>query len=313
MVLSAEAQKFDKNGDGILTGSEVTEYTNSASDVTGLQSSQGNPKSGTTTSTEVTRLNYQSAKDLLQKSIDALEVNVKFSKDDINAFMALFEAEQNKRIAKTVTTTGSTTTPGTGDKPVDVTSGSSRVTEYPSFFNPSEFAQDFIWTKVNFENEDTLGGKALSVLADTRAAVESFQLMGVSDKDMRNAAKKIAMGKKTLDSYKAELQNIAKKEYPQFAQRFTDDPELTTYDIASPIIGMLSKTWQVDAKSIKKDNPIVMSYMNYAGADGKGQQPSFYDLLLKAKQDPQYQYTQQANEDAVSAATELARAFQTGL
>lgn len=314
MALTPEEAVFDDNPkDGKLSPEEKAKYLTAAGASGIPQGGTGNPTARTTTSTEVTRLNYQSAKDLLQKSIDALQVNVKFSKDDINAFMALFEAEQNKNIAKTITTTGSTTTPGTGEKPVDVTAASNKTTEYPSFFNPSQFAQDFIWSKVNFENEDTLGGKALGVLNEARAAVEAFQLMGVSDRDVRNAAKQIAMGKKTIESYKTELQQVAKKEYPQFADRFTSDPELTTYDIASPIIGMLAKTWEVDAKSIKMDNPIVMSYMNYAGPDGKGQQPSRYDLLLKAKQDPQYQYTQQANEDARSAATELARAFQSGL
>lgn len=311
--LSPEGQKYDVNGDGKLTGAEVTEYTNAVSGSTQLVGGSGNPTSKTTVSTEVTRLNYQSAKDLLQKSIDALEVNVKFTKDDIKAFMALFEAEQNKSIAKTITTTGSTTTPGTGEKPVDVTAASNKTTEYPSFFNPSTFAQDFIWSKVNFADEDTLGGKALGVLNEARAAVEAFQLMGVSDRDVRNAAKQIAMGKKTIASYKTELQQVAKREYPQFADRFDADPELTTYDIASPIIGMLAKTWEVDAKSIKMDDPIVMSYMNYAGPDGKGQQPSRYDLLLKARKDPKYQYTQEANENARSAATELARAFGFGI
>jgi hypothetical protein len=137
--------------------------------------------------------------------------------------------------------------------------------------------------------------------------------MGVSDNDIRAAAKQIAMGKKTVEDYTVELQKIAKKEYPQFTDRFDADPTLTTYDIASPIIGMLAKTWEVDSKDIKMDDPIVMSYMNYGGADGKGQQPSRYDLLLKAKNHPKYQYTQQANEDARDAATGLARAFGFGV
>ena len=137
--------------------------------------------------------------------------------------------------------------------------------------------------------------------------------MGVTDNDIRIAAKEIAMGRKTIDAYKVELQQIAKKEYPQFSDRFDKDATLTTYDIASPIIKMLAKTWEVEEDQVKMDNPLVMSYMNYAGPDGKGQAPSRYDLLLKAKKDPKYQLTQQANEDARDAATGLARAFGFGV
>lgn len=310
MSLTKEEQAFDINPkDGKLSPEEQASYNQA----TAPQSDADNPKSGTDVSTAAVRLNYESAKALLEKSVEALEVKVKFTKEDINAFMALFKKEQDKQIAKTVTTTAGKTTPGVGEAGVDKVVANTQKNEFPSFFNPSSFAQDFIWSKVNFKDESVLGGKTLGVLSEVRAAVEAFQLMGVSDADIRTAAKRIAMGKTTIDSYKTELQKIAKREYPQFADRFNADPELTTYDIASPIIGMLSKTWEVDAGSIKMDNPIVMSYMNYAGADGKGQQPSRYDLLIKAKQDPKYQLTQQANEDARSAATELARAFGFGI
>jgi hypothetical protein len=315
MALPAEQVPFDKagNDNGKLDGAEVTAYDNAKASSGVPDSSSNNAAAGTSVDTEVTRLTYNSAKDLLQKSIDSLELNVKLTKDDINSFMKLFEAEQNKQIAKTVTSSNKKVTPGTGDNAVDVSASGSKTSQYVSFFKPGEFAQDFLWTKVNFADEANLGGKVLGVLADARATAESFQLMGVSDRDIRVAAKQIAMGKKTLASYKTELQQIAKKEYPQFADRFTSDPELTTYDIASPIINMLAKTWEIDPKEVKNDNPLVMSYMNYAGADGKGQQPSRYDLLLKAKQDPRYQYTQQANFDASAAAAEFARIFKTGL
>jgi hypothetical protein len=76
---------------------------------------------------------------------------------------------------------------------------------------------------------------------------------------------------------------------------------------------MLAKTWQKDPKEIEMDNPFVMSYLNYAGPDGKGKQPSYYDLLLKAKNDPQYELTEKANEDARDAAVGLARAFGFGV
>jgi hypothetical protein len=237
----------------------------------------------------------------------------KLSTDDIKNFLALFTEAQNAQIEKVVTTSSSKTTKGaTADAASQVTE-STQKQEFPSFFDPAEFARDFIWQKINFKDEKNLGAKSLAALGEVRNAVKAFQLMGVTDNDIRAAAKQIAMGKKTIDAYKIELQQIAKKEYPQFADRFTTDPELTTYDIASPVIKMLAKTWEMEEKDISFDDPIVSSYMNYAGPDGKGQPPSRYDLLLKAKSDRKYQATQEANENARDAAVGLARAFGFGV
>ena len=270
-------------------------------------------RSGTSTDTKVTRLTYQTAKGLLEKVMAEANFMGKLSTDDIKNFLALFTQAQDAQIEKVVTTSSSKTTKGaTADAASQVTE-STKKQEFPSFFDPAEFARDFIWQKINFKDEASLGAKSLDALGQVRGLVKNFQLLGVTDNDIRNAAKQIAMGKKTIDAYKIELQQIAKKEYPQFADRFTTDPTLTTYDIASPIVKMLAKTWEMDEKDISMDDPIVMSYMHYAGADGKGQQPSRYDLLLKAKSDRKYQSTQEANENARDAAVGLARAFGFGV
>ncbi len=268
---------------------------------------------GTSTDTKVTRLTYQTAKGLLEKVMAEANFMGKLSTDDIKNFLALFTEAQNAQIEKVVTTSSSKTTKGATADAASQVAESTKKEEFPSFFDPAEFARDFIWQKINFKDEKNLGAKSLAALGEVRNAVKAFQLMGVTDNDIRAAAKQIAMGKKTIDAYKIELQQIAKKEYPQFADRFATDPELTTYDIASPVIKMLAKTWEMEEKDISFDDPIVSSYMNYAGPDGKGQPPSRYDLLLKAKSDRKYQATQEANENARDAAVGLARAFGFGV
>jgi hypothetical protein len=268
---------------------------------------------GTSTDTKVTRLTYQTAKGLLEKVMAEANFMGKLSTDDIKNFLALFTQAQDAQIEKVVTTSSSKTTKGATADAASQVAESTKKEEFPSFFDPAEFARDFIWQKINFKDEKNLGAKSLAALGEVRNAVKAFQLMGVTDNDIRAAAKQIAMGKKTIDAYKIELQQIAKKEYPQFADRFATDPELTTYDIASPVIKMLAKTWEMEEKDISFDDPIVSSYMNYAGPDGKGQPPSRYDLLLKAKSDRKYQATQEANENARDAAVGLARAFGFGV
>jgi hypothetical protein len=137
--------------------------------------------------------------------------------------------------------------------------------------------------------------------------------MGITDKEAKSAAKAIAKGDKTLAEYTIELQGKAAKEYPQFADRFKIDPTLTTYDIASPVINMVAETLELDPKAVKMNHPVVLAYTRSAGADGKGEAPSYFDLLLKTKQLPEYQKTKQANIEARDSAESLGRALGYGV
>jgi hypothetical protein len=265
------------------------------------------------TQTSVTRLTYNSAKALLEAAVAEAGFAGKLNADDIKNFMEQFKIAQDKQIEKIVTTAKTKIVPGATPEATKSVVESVAREEFPSFFKPTDFAKDFIFAKIDFKNEGALGAKQLDALAKVRGIVDKFQILGVGDADIRLAAKQIAMGKKTIEDYTIELQKIAKKEYPQFAERFDLDPTLTTYDIASPIIKMLAKTWQKTEKEIKMDNPLVVSWLNYAGPDGKGKQPSYYDLLLKAKNDPQYDLTEEANDNARDAAVGFARAIGFGV
>ena len=270
-------------------------------------------KTGTEVSTKKTKLTNKTALEIMNLAAENAGYAVKFTSADIAQFIKEFDAEQALQVEKVITTTNQKTVAGATPEAADKVASSTAQTEYPSFFKPGEFAVDWIWKKVNFKDEKSLGAKSLTALAEVRGAVDKFQLIGFTDADIRIAAKEIAMGKKTIDDVKVQLQQIAKKEYPQFADRFATDPELTTYDIASPIIKLLAKTWEMDEADISVDDPIVSSYMNYAGPDGKGQPPSRADIIAKAKKNAKYEGTVEANENARDAAVGLARAFGFGV
>lgn len=270
-------------------------------------------KTGTEVSTKKTKLTNKTALEIMNLAAENAGYTVKFTSADIAQFIKEFDAEQALQVEKVITTTNQKTVAGATPEAADKVASSTAQTEYPSFFKPGEFAVDWIWKKVNFGDEKSLGAKSLTALAEVRGIVDKFQLIGFTDADIRIAAKAVAMGKKTIDDVKVELQQVAKREYPQFADRFATDPELTTYDIASPVIKLLAKTWEMDEADISVDDPIVSSYMNYAGPDGKGQPPSRADIIAKAKKNAKYEGTVEANENARDAAVGLARAFGFGV
>jgi hypothetical protein len=262
--------------------------------------------------TSVTRLTYNTAKALLESAMAEVGFAGKLSADDIKNFMEKFQTAQDKQIEKIVTSAKTKIVPGATPEATKSIVESVARQEFPSFFKPVDFAKDFIFTKIDFKNESALGAKQLDALAKVRGIAEEFQLLGVSDADIRVAAKQIAMGKKTIEDYTIELQKIARKEYPQFAERFDLDPTLTISDIASPIVKLLAKTWQKTEKEVQ-NHPLVKSWINYPGPDGKGKQPSYYDIELKAKNDPLYDLTEEANESARNAAVGFARAIGFGV
>ena len=314
MALTPEQAVHDANGNGKLDGAEVQAYTASVIEGAMSLNNTNKAKSGTSTTSQLTKLTTNSARALMEAAAEAAGFTGKFTSLDIANFIQAFDKEQARQIEKVVTSTSQKTTSGgiTQDA-ADKTTESTIRKEYPSFFNANEFASDWVWNKINFNQEGSLAAKNIAVLSEVRGLVKKFQLMGVSDQEVRDAAKQIAMGKKTLDNYSVELQQKAAIEYPQLADRFKTNPKLTTYDIASPVIKMLAKVWEVEEDSIGFDNPIVVSYLKPGGADGKGVAPSYYDLLLKAKNDPKYQLTQQANNEARDGASSLSRSLGFGL
>lgn len=315
MALTKDEALFDKNKNGVLEPSEkqqmdaLSAYLN-----VDEETKTNNAKSGYDVTTTKVKLTNNAALALLNLAAQNAGYTVKFTKADVAQFIKEFDAEQARQVEKVITSTATKLTPGGTTKgAVDKTAESTARTEYPSFFKPTDFALDWVWKKVDFGDEEKLGAASLGVLAQVRGLVKKFHIFGVADNEVRDVAKQIAMGKTTLAEYTIELQKVAAREYPQFAERFSKDPTLTTYDIAEPIIKMLAKTWEIPEEDVTMDNPLVMSYTNYAGADGKGVPPSRYDLLLKAKNDPKYQLTEEANNNARDSATSFGRAFGFGV
>ena len=310
MALAPDQVNYDVDGNGELDAAESAKYA--IDKAIGVNTS-GGPKAGTDVSTKKTKLTTEAARALMEAAAEAAGYTGKFSSADITQFIQDFDKEQALQVEKVITSTASKLTPGATADAVSKTASSTATTEFPSFFKPAQFASDWVWNKVSFADEKSISAKNLAVLSQVRGLVDKFQLMGVSDAEVKATARLIAKGDKTIADYTVELQKKASIEYPQFAERFKLDPTLTTYDIASPIINMVAKTLEVDPSTIKMDHPVVLSYTRSAGADGKGVAPSYYDLLLKTKQLPEYQKTQQANNEARDGATSLAKSLGFGL
>lgn len=285
--------------------------------VAALMSANLGASGGNTDATQsaktITKLTSASATALLKDAAKGIQYTGALSNAEIEDFIKKFDAEQKKQIEQVIKSVSTRVKPGASADAVQKEITSVLQTEYPSYFNPKDFATNFLWSKVSFKDPSKLGGANIAVLQQVRQAVKDFNLLGVSEAEILNAAKDIAMGKKSINDYKAELSLIAQKEYPNLASRFAATPGLTTKDIASPVINMLAKEWEIDPTTIGFDNTIVQKWLRPTGADGKETTYSYTDALREARNDPKWQQTTAANESARDAAVGLARAFGFGV
>ena len=265
------------------------------------------------TSKDVLKLTPASAKALLQTALTDAQYTGKMSSADIADFTNKFQTEAAKQMAIVTKAAYESTKVGATPADLSKTVASYITTNFPSFFKPEDFAKNYAWSKINFKDTKTLGGNALIALEQARGVVASFHVLGISDAEVQASAKLIAMGKKSIADFTAEVQQVAIKEYPTLAERFKTDPTLSTKDAVSPVINMLAKVWEVDPATIGLDDPYVMSYLHPGGIDGKTPPVSYADLYRKAMNDPKREYTVAANEQARSAATSMARAFGFGV
>tara|TARA_R110000868_G_scaffold258979_1_gene516726 strand:+ start:50 stop:1075 length:1026 start_codon:yes stop_codon:yes gene_type:complete len=286
-----------------------------------------------TTSASKIGLTVASARGLLEEQNKAVNYTGKIKRKDIDDFIKQFNKEQSKQLEKIVKIANQSIKPDTTDASKRNVVESIITTQFPSFFNTAQYASDYLWEKVNFKDSDSLSGQNLATLSTTKDIVAQFNLLRWSPKETEIAAAKIAKGEMSEKAFRAELQRLAIKEYPQLADRFARDPELTTLDILGTARDIIARVWEVDKETVGFDNPLLSKWINgttvldfpestdtlskgkvmEAKQNAKTEYMSRYDLILAAKRAPEYQFTEAANEDARASANAFGSAFGFGV
>ena len=194
---------------------------------------QGAPASANSTTTykDAIKLTEVGAKQLLDTIMADIQFTGKLSKADLTDFVTKYNTAANKQLETVIQTVRSQTKPG--DTEEDIKNIIKTTSE--SFFQPKDFAKDYLWAKVNFADEKTLGAKALDALTTARQIARAFNLSTVSEIEIQDAAKRIATGKITSENYKTELAAKAAVEYPQLTDRLKNTPGATVRSLYNPV------------------------------------------------------------------------------
>lgn len=264
--------------------------------------------SGTDKSKTVLKINKASARTLLEKARMDNQYLPAITEEDINEFIKKWDAAYAAQ-ALTTSASGSHTETAAGAS----TSDSSTVVKSISALDPITFASDFIWTKVDFGKEGTLGGKALGFIQQIRDFLGDNNITGFSDVEIQTAARGLTMGKSTFADFSAKMQERIILNNPQFAQRLKDNPGSTIRSLAQPYLKMMADELELDEKGILLSDALLDKALRPDGTAGKLPMMSLPDFKRALLADPRYQATIKANESARQMATGMSSALGFGI
>ena len=272
----------------------------------------GSGDSGKTVSSEAIKLTPTAAKQLLQSIAEDIQFTGKFSSADVAAFVAAYNKKANEQLDTVVREAKETIQSG---KTADISTTVKNIitTKYPSFFDPKTFTKDYIWSKINFADEKTLGAKALDALTEARSIAKAFNLSTVSEIEIQNAAKQIASGKITASDYKTQLAAKAAVEYPQYAERLKTTPNASIRDLVNPVLKAVADAWEVDVDSLSLNDPFIDKLIRPDGVIGKLPPASVGDAIKAALLHPNRDKTRAENNNARQAALSLGAALGFGV
>jgi hypothetical protein len=199
-----------------------------------------------------------------------------------------------------------------------LSSGGTETTTTPSTFNAANFAEQYLWAKVNLGDAKTIPTKALNSLTGIKQLVRANGLTSVSAAEMNRMAVDVASGKTSLEGLKAEFSNLAALEYPLYAERLKANPGVTVTDLVSSKINAVVKWWEVDGQSFNLNDGsdaanIIDKAIRPDGATGKMPEMSNADFVTLLKNHPKAEATMWANDGARQSAIGIGRAMGYGV
>jgi len=261
---------------------------------------------------QLIKLTYASGKLLLEQQARAAGYQGKFTAEQVASFVDKYNKEADKQAAAVKSFQSQRVTGGVAGNELQKVNTSTTQTQTPSYLDPNVYADDFIWSQINFKDA-TSGGKALDAMTKVRNIVRDSGNMEVSDIEMQNYARQIGRNLLSVEGFTAIMNQNAIKKYPHLADRLTKTPGATVKSLVQPYISELAKVLELPIDSIDLNNPYLQKAIRPDGTAGKLPMLSIPDFTRMLMETPEWQNTKDANFKARDAATGLGRAFGLGV
>lgn len=122
-------------------------------------------------------------------------------------------------------------------------------------------------------------------------------------------AQQILMGEQTIDTYRQGVQKWAKSTFPGLAQEI--DSGQTIKDLATPYVQSMANLLEVDPGTLTTFNPTIRKAMQGALDPATKQRAAtpLWQFEDQVRQDPRWQYTQNARDTMSSALVKIGQDF----
>lgn len=176
--------------------------------------------------------------------------------------------------------------------------------------DPKAFAERYVLKKAAFGTD--LAGN-IGVIQDTvNQLISTNGLNGfVTDKKKQQWMKALAKGELNNDTLMANIRDEAKKVYSGFASLLDANPTLSLYDVADPYISVYANMFELGQAQV--DVADVLKKAIKFGADGKESVMSVFEFEKSLRNDPRFETTKKAKDEASGLAASFARAFGVNL
>lgn len=132
--------------------------------------------------------------------------------------------------------------------------------------------------------------------------------VGYSESWLTSWVNEISSGRNSIDGWEAIMRARAKAAFPQFAQQI--DAGMTIRDIADPYIATYAQTLEVPETDVTLRDSMIQRALSQSGPDGTTQTAMpMWQFQRQLKDDPRYDRTQQAKDDAFAALGKIGRDF----
>lgn len=132
-----------------------------------------------------------------------------------------------------------------------------------------------------------------------------------SPAQIAEAAQAVVSGRTTLDTYKQQIQNWAVSAYPSLAKQIQGGQ--TVRELATPYVSSMSNLLEIDPNSITMFDPrIRKALQGVTDSSGNRVQVPLWQFEDQVRQDPRWQYTQNARDTMATALTKLGSDFGFG-
>lgn len=161
------------------------------------------------------------------------------------------------------------------------------------------------------KNVDNFSGNMATTIQQLQSLAADYGFT-YSPHTLAAHAQQIVMGNQSIDAYQQDLKQWAKSAFPPLSKAI--DSGSTVKDLAMPYVNSMSQLLEVDPGTLNVYTPAIrkaMQGVQVPGANDKEAMP-LWQFEDQVRQDPRWQYTQNAKDTMSTALLKIGAAFGFG-